>query len=70
MKPVPTAEYPYGRIELAKLYFPRLTPTSAWRKLKGWMEVNPELRQILHSTRFRTFTKKQVEQIVETLGDP
>jgi prolyl-tRNA synthetase len=61
---------PYGRIELAKLYFPQLTPKSAWRKLKGWMDFNPELRQILRESNQRTFTSNQVAKIVEMLGEP
>jgi hypothetical protein len=61
---------PYGRIELAERYFPRLTPKSAWRKLKGWMDFNPELRQILRESNLRTFTSNQVAKIVEMLGEP
>jgi hypothetical protein len=60
----------YGRIELAQLYFPHLTPRSAWRKLKGWIMVNPELRTMLEGLKFRTFTSNQVAKIVEMLGEP
>lgn len=60
----------YGRQELALKYFPHMTPDSAWRKLRGWMKVNPRLRTITAETNTRTFTPRQVRQIVDELGEP
>lgn len=64
----------YGRTELALAYFPELTPDAAWRKLRGWIELNPTLRQQLCSRprlgRLRTFTPRQVQLIADELGEP
>ena len=64
----------YGRTELAQLYFPHLTPQAAWRKLRSWLIINPQLRNYVCSLsdcgRGRTFTPKQVGVITEELGEP
>ena len=32
---------PFGRTELAQIYFPRLCPEAAWHKLRSWLKINP-----------------------------
>ena len=34
----------YGRTELAQLYCPNLCPEAAFRKLKHWIDLCPDLR--------------------------
>lgn len=62
----------YGRQELALSYFPQMTPQSAWRKLRGWMLVNPRLRGMVSggTAHSRTFTPREVGTIVYELGEP
>ena len=65
----------YGRTELALAYSPNLTPKGAWQKLKSWMMINPRLRRQFFddgggSSRMRSFTPKQVQMIVDELGEP
>ena len=59
----------YGRTELAQLFFPQLHSQSAWQKLRSWLQLNPQLRQLTTLKR-RTFTPAEVRLIVELLGDP
>ena len=59
----------FGRSELAQQYFPQLTPMSAWRKFKDWLEVNPQLRSLLTLKR-RTYTPAEVQLIYSELGEP
>lgn len=51
-----------------------LTPHSAWRKLKTWIQANAELQSKLcavgYNPRLRSFTPLQVALIVEYLGEP
>lgn len=64
----------YGRTELAQLYCPNLCPEAAFRKLKQWIELSPELSGGLPalgvSSRSRTYTPAQVRLIVDVLGEP
>ena len=64
----------YGRTELAIMYFPTLTPQSAWRKLREWITINRTLSDVLrlsgYNGRQRAFTPFQVQQIIEYLGEP
>ena len=64
----------YGRTELALLYSPDLTPSSAWRKLRLWIELNTELSDELYHLGYdgsmRSFTPKMVSRIVYHLGYP
>jgi len=65
----------YGRTELAQLYAPDITPKSAWKKLKGWIDYHPELpgrlaRLGYRGDRQRVFTPAQVRAIVDALGEP
>ena len=59
----------FGRSELAQQYFPQLSAMSAWRKLKEWLEYNPQLRH-LHDLTLRTFTPAEVQLIYHELGEP
>ena len=44
----------YGRRELAQLYFPHISPNSAWRCLHQWINLNQEgttVVMVTHSER-------------------
>lgn len=64
----------YGRTELAQCYNPQLSPDAAWRKLRQWIALAGNLEERLAQAGYhpgqRTFTPKQVEMIVQALGDP
>ena len=64
----------FGRTELAQLYFPTLTASSAWRKLKGWIHLNCNLEAKLQELNYRdttrSFTPRMVACIFEELGEP
>ena len=64
----------YGRTELAQLYCPKISPESAWRKFKRWINLCPGLLEQLdalgYTERSRSFTPKMVLVIVECLGGP
>lgn len=64
----------YGRMELAQLYCPDITPESAWKKLKTWIELSPgladRLRALGYDGHTRSFTPAQVRAIVDGIGEP
>ncbi len=64
----------YGRMELAQQYFPYMVPRSAFRKLKQWIDLYPNLNEQLadlgYTPHQRTYTPAQVKLIVEALGEP
>ncbi len=63
----------YGRTELALLYNPTMLPGSAYRKLRQWIAHYPGLQERLDSLgqpNARLYTPRQVEAIVEALGEP
>ena len=65
----------YGRTELAQAYSPNITPESAWKKLKAWIENYPGLTGRLAAAGYnpcgqRIFTPAQVRMIVEAIGEP
>ena len=64
----------YGRQELALRYFPQMTPASAWRKLRRWLCINPRLRRLVwhrgDGPQVRTFTPREVQSIIDELGEP
>jgi len=64
----------YGRMELAQMYSPEVTPQRAWRRLREWIAFNGELSEMLRRTgydgRHRSFTPRQVGLIFEYLGEP
>ena len=57
----------YGRTELAQIYCPNLCPEAAFRKLKHWIDLCPDLRDGLSalggSSRSRSYTPAQVRLI-------
>lgn len=61
-------------LELGILYSPSLTPAAASRRLKAWVLANKILISLLSAVgwnrRQRVMTPKQVERIVEILGEP
>lgn len=64
----------YGRIELARLYCPYITPDAAWKKLRRWIRLCPGLTDKLASAGYtehvRSFTPAQVRLIAEAIGEP
>lgn len=64
----------YGRTELAQLYNPHLAPSTAWHRLRAWIAACPGLSERLRETGLtgteRTWTPRQVQMIVEALGEP
>ena len=64
----------YGRMESAQTYFPTLLALSAWNKLKRWIDNCPQLKkrlaELTDNPKARTWTPRQVEAIVEMLGEP
>lgn len=64
----------YGRMELAQLYCPELTPKAARRKVAGWINHYPGLTERLAALgklpAARSYTPAQVREIVEALGEP
>ena len=64
----------YGRMELAMMYSPDITPTAAYIKLNRWIDRYPGLRKKLesagHKSNSRQFTPAQVQLIVDALGEP
>ena len=64
----------YGRTELAQCYFPTLNPQVAYRKLQGWIDYYPHLRERLqaagYNPRCRIYMPVHVRMIVEAIGEP
>lgn len=59
----------YGRMELAQLYFPAITPRSAWRRLKDLLRESPSTAELVSHSR-RVFMPAEVSLIFETFGVP
>lgn len=64
----------YSKTELARVYNPQLCDRTAQYTFLKWIDKNVKLMQELISTGYsrtdRFFTPKQVEIIVEHLGEP
>ena len=64
----------YGKTELAQLYFPRLRPRCALKKLNRWIERNETLRTELYSgpegRNEGTFSRRQVMLLVGCFDEP
>lgn len=64
----------FSWMELGILYSPDLTPAAASRRLKAWVTANTGLIRRLGRTGWnrtqRILTPRQVECIVEVLGEP
>lgn len=64
----------YGKSELAQLYNPRMGVRSALRTLSVWIKRNEMLHGRLQETGLvpccKIYTPRQVELIVEYLGEP
>lgn len=60
--------------ELAQKYCPNVTPRSACNALRRWINIHPTLISVLKDSGYqkycRILTPKQVELIVEHLGEP
>lgn len=74
MKPEPFEIKSYGRTQLALMYSPDITPESAWKKLRKWINHFPGLKKTLSDLGYtgteRSFTPLQVAAIVEAIGTP
>lgn len=64
----------YGRTELACMYYPKLTPHAAWKKLKALMEgcrgLMARLKELEYDGSRRSFTPAEVRAIVAFLDEP
>lgn len=64
----------YGRTELALLYNPDMSPEGAYRRLRKWISVYPNLENELmrrgKRPKARVYTPAQVQAIVDALGEP
>jgi hypothetical protein len=64
----------YGYGELALLYFPNSTKKSATTQLRRWIRRNDVLRRTLiqlgFADRQRILTPRQVEVVVQFVGEP
>lgn len=64
----------YGYGELALLYFPNSTKSSASTQLGRWLKQNENLnKQLIESgykLRKKILTPRQVQLIIESLGEP
>lgn len=64
----------YGKGELAMLYMPGICRSGALKQFNRWIERNTRLTAELIETGYdgteRIFTPKQVELIVEYIGEP
>ena len=65
---------PLSLAELAMAYAPELSNNAARKRLKKWLNINPQLMQSLREAgyrdRQRVLTPRQVEVIYEYLGEP
>ena len=63
-----------NKMELESMYAPELTPHAAVNRLMRWVAYHPKLTDELRKTGYRKMSKllspKQVELIVEYLGEP
>lgn len=64
----------YGRTELALLYNLEMSPEGAYRRLRKWISVYPNLENELmrrgKRPQARVYTPAQVQAIVDALGEP
>jgi hypothetical protein len=64
----------YGYGELALLYFPHSTKKSATTQLRRWIRRSDELLRMLKQVGFaerqRILTPRQVEVVVQFVGEP
>jgi hypothetical protein len=64
----------YGYCELALLYFPNSTKKSATTQLRRWIRRSDELLRTLKQVGFverqRILTPRQVEVVVQFVGEP
>ncbi len=64
----------YGRTELAQAYLPHLSAGAAYQKLRQWIALSPGLQDRLKAMgddgACRTWTPRQVREIVGALGEP
>lgn len=64
----------YAKGELASMYLPDITPDSASKTLRKWIQKYPGLSEELKATGLtasdRRYTPAQVRLIVSALGEP
>lgn len=64
----------YTKSELAHLYNPQMTVKNATQVLRRWIQHNQELHNALislgYTDRSRIFTPRQVQLIIDILGEP
>lgn len=64
----------YLKVVLARLYNPHLSDEGAMRKMRRWINRQPQLKEQMAALQVsptdRHYTPKQVRLIVEYLGEP
>ena len=60
----------YRKSELAHLYNPDMPLVPAMRKMRYWIQRNPEMYRSGEARGDHRYTRRQVRLIVETLGEP
>ena len=70
----PLRPHAMSKCELAMAYAPDVTPHSAVKRLMKWLSINPSLMAALRATHYyrnqKIFTARQVEIILDHLGEP
>jgi hypothetical protein len=65
---------PYLKEALAVKYHPDMQPKAAMRKMRRWINLNPELKRKLTEAQMgirpHYYTSRQVAILVEFLGEP
>jgi hypothetical protein len=64
----------YSKAELAMLYAPHSTPSTAVKNLYRWINqcepLKQELQKLHYNHQRRTFLRQEVEAIIRHLGEP
>lgn len=64
----------YGFVELAQLYLPDILRDSASKRLRAWINGNPNLARTLsnlgYTSKIRLLTPEMVKEITRHLGEP
>jgi hypothetical protein len=64
----------YLKEELAVMYHPHMEPKAAMKKMRQWINLNPELKKRMKEAQLcaqmHWYTPKQVAILVEFLGEP
>ena len=64
----------WGVTEFALLYFPEASPKTAYKRTYSWIQASKELQRKLREAGWqpfqKTYTPKQVNCLIEHVGEP